>query len=352
MRELTQEQKLILNVIQESFPIEEMPFHFIDKKLGLKEGQSLQEVIFFKQIGLIRQISPIYDTKKLGYKSTLVAFKVLPERVLEAARVINTHPGVSHNYERTDEYNLWFTIAVPPDISLEDTIKIIALKSNALKYMILPTLKMFKIGVKLDVAGIDGMYEEKTETEINHLKLANNYSLSKEDIEFIRVTQGTIPLEERPFKKFCKQLNISFTSLKERFKQLQEQGVMRRFAAILRHRNTGFSTNAMVVWKIPSVEEAEKYGNMLASFRAVSHCYLRPSFPDFPYSLYSMIHTKSEEECEKIISEMKSKSGLNDYKVLISTRELKKIRLVYFSDKIYKWYKENSSSELLKNNSA
>lgn len=349
MQNLTSEQKLILNTIQDDFPIEEKPFEFIDKKLNLKEGQTLREVKFFKQIGLIRQISPIYDTRKLGYKSTLVAFKVPPEQILHAARIINSHPGVSHNYERTDEYNIWFTIAVPPEMSLEETIKILAQKSGATKYMILPTLKLFKIGVKLDVAETDGMYENNPKTVVSN---NSKYNLSREDIEFIKITQQTIPLEEKPFTAYCNKLNISFLNLKEKFKQLQEAGIMRRFAAILRHRNTGFTINAMVVWKIPPDEDATKYGNILASFRAVSHCYLRPSFPDFPYSLYSMIHTKSRQECDKIIDEMSNKTGLHDFKVLISTRELKKIRLVYFSDNIYKWYKENSSVELSRFTSA
>lgn len=352
MRELSQEQKLILNVIQDDFPIEEKPFHFIDKKLNLEHGRTLEEVKFFKQIGLIRQISPIYDTRKLGYKSTLVAFKVEPDKLMEATKVINGHPGVSHNYERTDEYNIWFTIAVPPEIPLEDTIKILAQKSGAKKYMILPTLKLFKIGVKLDVAETDGIYESARPTAAVKSQMPTEKKLSKDDIEFIKVTQETIPIEEYPFKKHCEELNITFNQIKEKFKELQEYGIMRRFAAILRHRNTGFSINAMVVWKIPQQHSPDKYGDTLASFRAVSHCYMRPSFPDFPYSLYSMIHTKSEEECNKIIDEMKTKTGLNDYKVLISTKELKKIRLVYFSDKIYRWYKKNSSGELLKNSSA
>ncbi len=358
MPQLNQEQKLILNVIQDDFPIEERPFHFIDKKLNLKEGQTLKEVKFFKQIGLIRQISPIYDTRKLGYKSTLVAFKIQPEQLEEAIKVINRHPGVSHNYERTDEYNIWFTIAVPPEISLEDTVKILAQKSGAKKYMILPTLKLFKIGVKLDVAETDGMYEKNSKISMNNLPpnaLTGKQNppvlekkLTKDDIEFIKVTQETIPIEEYPFKRYCEKLNITFNQMKDKFTQLQECGIMRRFAAILRHRNTGFSINAMVVWQIPQQDDPDKYGNILAHFRAVSHCYIRPSFPDFPYSLYTMVHTKSIEECNKIINEMKNKTNLNNYKVLVSTKELKKIRLVYFSDKMYRWYKENGYSELLK----
>lgn len=342
MVELSTKQKLILNIIQSDFPIEEEPFSEIDMRLDFEEGTTLKEVKYLKQIGLIRQISPIYDTVKLGYKSTLVAFKIPHNNLLEGVRIINRHPGVSHNYERGDEYNIWFTVAVPPQTSLERTIEILAQKSRAEKYMILPTLKLFKIGVKLDVAGTEGMYEESTsgDTSGEEQKSKSNI-LSDEDIEFIKITQQTIPLENRPFDKFCRALNMTFQKLKDKFFDFKKQGIMRRFAAILRHRKTGFSVNAMVVWKLPENSDAQKYAQILTSFRAVSHCYLRPCFPDFPYSFYTMIHTKTREECDNIVNEMKNKTGLTEYKVLISTREFKKIRLVYFTQAFDKWNREN-----------
>jgi siroheme decarboxylase len=336
--QLNERQKKILNIIQEDFPIEEEPFEMIDKKLEFPSGTTLKEMKLLKNKGLIRQISPIYDTRKLGYKSTLVAFDIPQENLIEGVKIINSHPGVSHNYERTDSYNVWFTIAVPPEISLEKTIEILARESKAKRYMILPTLRLFKIGVKLDVAGTEGMYEESSSNTIR--KEDSEFKPLPQDVMFIKITQKSIPIENKPFKFYTEKLNISFEEMKKKFSQFQEKGIMRRFAAILRHRKSGFSVNAMVVWKLPDGCDPQIIGEMLGSFRAVSHCYLRPSFPDFPYSLYSMIHTKTYEECNKIVEEMKTKTGLSEYKILISSREFKKVRIVYFSDAFDRWNKK------------
>ncbi len=338
MIELSNEQKLILNIIQEDFPLEEKPFNKIDEKLNFPEGKTLKEIKYLKQIGLIRQISPIYDTRKLGYKSTLAAFKIPQDKLLNGVRIINQHPGVSHNYERTDEYNVWFTIAVLPEVSLEKTIDILAKKSGAIKHMILPTLKLFKIGVKLDIAETEGMYEDSNN---KYYSDDQQVCLSEEDKEFIKITQQDINIEEKPFDRYCQLLNLTFEQLKGKFLDLKERGIMRRFAAILKHRKSGFLVNAMVVWKLPDNNDAEKYAKVLTTFKPVSHCYLRPSFPDFPYSLYTMIHTKTYEECNNIINEMKKKTNLTENKILISTREFKKVRIVYYSDAFYKWNIEN-----------
>ena len=149
----------LLNLLQSEFPISETPFLDLGHKLSISEDEVISRINKLKEINYIRQISAIFDTRSMKYKSTLVAMAYEDSNVDEAAQVINQHPGVTHNYKRNHFYNLWFTLAVPPDskIGLEGTVDILSRLSNAKSTRILPTLKLFKIGVKLDMTGKDSL---------------------------------------------------------------------------------------------------------------------------------------------------------------------------------------------------
>jgi DNA-binding Lrp family transcriptional regulator len=118
----------ILSRIQKNFPLVQKPFKVIANELGISEDIVLDILQKEKKNGIIRQTSAIFDTKRLGYKSSLIAFKISDDKIDKAIKIINKHPGVSHNYERNDKFNIWFTIAIPPNsrIGLEKTIKIIS----------------------------------------------------------------------------------------------------------------------------------------------------------------------------------------------------------------------------------
>ena len=327
----------LLNLIQKEFPIEERPFKTLAEKLNSTEKEVLDLYGKLKEDKIIRQTSAIFDTKSLGYKSSLVAFKV--NDIENAAKFINTHPGVSHNYERDNEYNLWFTIAVEPDsvLGLEKTVKIMAEKVNAIDYLILPTKKMFKISVQLDVKGDRAKKEEVKKTK------KQNISLTKEDKNLINLLQKDIEVKEKPFEDIVKELQIDYETLQKESRKLKEAGVMRRFASILYHRKAGFKANAMVVWKIPEnlENEIEEIGYKIASFSAVSHCYQRPVYEKWQYPLFSMIHAKTKEEVDEVVKEISKETGLIDYKYLYSTKEFKKVRIQYFSPKFKEWEREN-----------
>ncbi|MCB4755118.1 MAG: Lrp/AsnC family transcriptional regulator, partial [Sulfurovum sp.] len=134
------ENKLLYEM-QHAFPITQRPFLELSQKLGITENEILATVRRLKERKIIRQTSAIFDTKRLGYKSSLVAFKVVENKIEQAAKMINAHPGVSHNYLRNHDYNIWFTIAVTPDskLGLEKTIEILKNKTGAEDAIILPT---------------------------------------------------------------------------------------------------------------------------------------------------------------------------------------------------------------------
>ena len=286
---------------------------------------------------IVRQVSAIFDTKSLGYKSSLVAMRVAPDRITHAARVINEHPGVTHNYERNHEYNLWFTIAVPPTSDLEAVIDRIHALAGADVTRIMYTLRLFKIGVNLDMTGERRADATSTPEygEEDRIR-AREFSISELDKAVIRELQEDLPVEPRPFLPMSERLGLTEDELFEAARDLQRRGSLRRIAAILYHRRAGFKANGMGVWAVPAERVAE-VGATMASFSNVSHCYQRPTYPDWPYSVFSMVHGRSAEECEDVLAAIAKATGVDEYISLYSTREYKKIRLRFYTSAYEEW---------------
>ncbi len=324
----------LLKLVQRDIPLESKPFERLGEALGLGEAEVLRGLRELKDGGTIRQISPIYDTRMLGYDSSLVAFRVSPDRLEECARFLNSHPGVSHNYERTHEFNLWFTLAVPPDapLNLEDTVNLMAQKLGIEEYLILRTVRTFKIGVRLD-------YESLFDEDRVEPKRVCYSLLTDEEKGIVKVTQYDMPLVERPYLAYAQRLNMEEERLLEKLREFKQRGILRRVSAILHHRKAGFTANAMVVWSVPE-NRVEEVGTYIASFKGVSHCYQRSTNHLWKYNLFSMVHGRSREEVEEFVRKVSEEVGVRDYGLLYSTREFKKRRIHYFSDEFYRWYEE------------
>jgi siroheme decarboxylase len=327
IHELDNIDKQILNDIQWAFPLADRPFLELAKKYQISEDEIIQRIKILKDTGIIRQISAIFDTRKLGYKSALVAFAVDKNKIDNVANEINKHPGVSHNYERNHEYNVWFTLAIPPDGDMKADLDKMAALDGVLKYRVLPTLKMYKIGVKLDMVN-DDPEKPNPDDDVKNLETKSE-KISGMDKEYIRQLQKDIEIIKEPFKTIAENLRISSSELFNKIKEYENIGIMRRFAAILRHRQAGFTANGMIVWKIPEDKVDEK-GLKIASFPQVSHCYRRPVYPDWEFNLFSMIHARTMEAAEKIAKEISTVIGIENYKILFSSREFKKERVRYF----------------------
>jgi DNA-binding Lrp family transcriptional regulator len=329
--------KEILNRIQREVPLEREPFEAIGRELGIAGDEVIRRIEALKRARVIRQISAIFDTRVLGYESSLVAARIQAHKLGEGAKAINSHPGVSHNYERNNEFNLWYTVAVPPDsrLGLEGTVDVLHRISGAEKTRILPTLKLFKIGVTLDMnKGATAKKEAPQYGESDRESADKN--ISEDDKAAIRALQEDVPLTPRPFDLWGRQVGLSYEELLERAYDLRDRKIMRRFSAVLYHRKAGFRANAMGVWRVPD-ERIDEVGNAFAHYQSVSHCYQRPTYEDWPYSVFSMVHGRSVEECENVLKAMAEETGLTDYTSLYSTREYKKTRVRYFTPEMEAW---------------
>ncbi|MGI6453451.1 MAG: Lrp/AsnC family transcriptional regulator [Syntrophomonadaceae bacterium] len=148
------------------------------------------------------------------------------------------------------------------------------------------------------------------------------------DRKIIELLQGDIPLTHRPFNKLADQLGIGEKEVVNRVSKMRDQGLIRRWGAILRHQAAGYSENAMVAWRIEP-ESADHVGSLLAAYKEVSHCYLRQVPQDFGYNLFTMVHASEKTELKKVIDDMAGKSGIKDYLVLKSLKEFKKASMKY-----------------------
>lgn len=329
----------LLEQLQVAIPITEHPFRELGHEVGATEEQTLERVRQLKAAKIIRQISAIFDTRSLGYESSLVAARIDPARVDEAAAIISQHPGVSHNYLRSHSFNLWYTIAVSPlsKLGLEKTVAWLHRQSAAESTRMLPTLKLFKIGVKFDVGG-ESRPDDLDAVVYTEKNRASDMALTPAEVEFVRILQRDLPITPTPFADYAKELGITLPELQSVHRQFLDSGKMRRFAAVLHHRQAGFSANAMGVWAVPGDDaEVDRAGELMASFRAVSHCYRRPTYPDWPYNIFTMIHGKSRDECEQSLAAIAAKTNIRDHGALYSTKEYKKVRVRYFTPEEQAW---------------
>lgn len=327
----------VLNELQDHFPLVERPYRDVGTRLGISEGETLDRLREARAAGVVRQVCAIYDTKALRYSSALVAMRVAPDRLDHAAAVINAHPGVSHNYRRNHDFNMWLTVAMPPGHDLSAVIQRLHELSGAESTRPMPTLRLFKIGVTLDMAGERAVaarglpeYSEERREE------AKRHHITDADIAYIRATQGDLRDISGPFEAVAESLRTSVENVLEHGRRMVEHGHLRRFAAILNHRAAGFRANGMAVWAVPE-ERIDEFGTFVAGYRNVSHCYQRPTYPDWPYNVFSMIHAPRAEGVEEVADEIARETGITEHQVLYSSTEFKKIRLPYFVPEYDHW---------------
>ncbi len=340
---LDETDKRLMNLLQSSFPIDPEPFALVASEAELELDDVLARTQRLLDGRIIREITPIFDTRALGYESMLVAAKVDSENPQRAARIVNSHPGVSHNYLRTHDFNLWFTIATPPDseLGLSGTLEALMEETGAESMRELPTLTLFKINMNLEMEkGTDALAAAVEAAPPRELE---PQPYDDDDIALIKALQGPMAAVERPYDEAAAELGIGTEDLLERLRTMVDRKILRRVAAILYHRRAGFSANGMGVWRVPE-EEIMETGTRMASFRGISHCYQRPTYEDWPYSVFTMAHGRSKQECDAILDSIAAECGMGpeDRATLYSSTEYKKIRLHYFTDEYAAWEAEHS----------
>jgi DNA-binding Lrp family transcriptional regulator len=335
---LDETDKRLMNLLQSRFPLDPEPFGVVAELAELELDDLLARTQRLLDGRIIREITPIFDTRALGYDSMLVAAKVDSENPQRAARMVNAHPGVSHNYLRTHDFNLWFTIATPPDskLGLKGSIDALMEETGAISMRELPTLTLFKINMNLEMEGGTDALAAAVEAAPPRELEPQPYDATDEAI--IKALQGPMKAVERPYDEAAAELDMNTDELLEHLRGMVDRKILRRVAAILYHRRAGFSANGMGVWKVPE-DQILEVGGVMAATRGVSHCYQRPTYDDWPYSVFTMAHGRSKEECDAVLDSIAEKCdmGPDDRSTLYSSTEYKKIRLHYFTPDYAEW---------------
>ena len=388
---MTALEQHLLAIIQDAFPLEERPYRRLAEMLNAQEAQRnvggdackqfTEQEIFdavenLRQSGIIRRIGGVYDSRKLGFISRLCAGKVSAvetgasdDSALDKfASVVNGIPAITHNYVRSHEYNAWFTVIAENENEIRAIVDGLCASTGLHDVHILTATKKFKINTVMG-KGLDdrrktidersvilsggrspkSIYETRQLVALVELgskeqdpvpRSVQACILSDSDRARIRIACDDIPHTLTPFTDW----GVSLEALRDDLAQKR----MRRFGAILRHQDAGFAYNAMVCFKLDerletkderSVilsdpwkgESKDPAGAILAQKTYVSHCYERPSFEGFPYTLYAMMHAPSAEALDRYIRDAAESIGNPEYVVLHSVRELKKTSFRFFA---------------------
>jgi DNA-binding Lrp family transcriptional regulator len=215
-------------------------------------------------------------------------------------------------------------------------VEILHQQSGAIATRLMPSLKMYKIGVKFNLSGDGDSPAKQGADEAPAPVGPSPFRVTDADKRMIRVLQQDLPIESRPFDIWARQADTSVEALLSAAKSYETVGCMRRFSAVLRHRQAGFGANAMGAWIVPP-DQRDAFGLAAARCPAVSHCYVRPTYPDWPYSMFTMVHGRSPAECEQVLSVLSAETGITQYAALYSSHEYNKVRVRYFTGDIETW---------------
>ena len=158
-----------------------------------------------------------------------------------------------------------------------------------------------------------------------------SHQFSEAERAVLRIVQADLPDTLTPYADMAREAGISEAQVLELLTRLKNSGAIRRFGASIKHQKTGWTHNAMVAWKADDAT-AEACGRIAAAHDHISHFYYRPSpAPDWPYTLYTMIHGRSEAECRGVVDDLLRSWPLKEYAILRTLKELKKISMTYFA---------------------
>ena len=342
MSNLDTETRRLLTEAQEGIEIAGRPFRSLAERAGIEESEAI-DILNDLKGDIIRRFGGVFRSGQLGFKSTLLAASVAEARIRAVAGEINKLPGVTHNYRRSHDYNLWFTLTVGPEDSLDQ--KISKLEEDLdIEILQLPAIKRYKLGVKLELRDEqDKTSKDRALDRFSERTFGDKGSVQEEgsinqdiyrpdrlDKNIIALLQEDLDLVKRPFKMIAAQCGCEENEILDRLRKMEEAGVLKRIAPLLYHRRSGYQANGMAVWDMDRVE-IDSAGYRLAGFDQVSHCYHRPKYPpEWPYNLYAMTHAKSQNELEAIVEEMAEEIENMNYQIIYSLEEFKKSSMKYY----------------------
>ena len=323
---------ILLGILQGGVPVSASPFAQIAEYLSSSEEEVLKVISELNTSGIIRRLGGVFDTRCMGFLSTLAACS-LPEKEIErAALFINRYPEVTHNYEREHNLNLWFTIVAPSQERINCILAEIAEYLHPHIIYDLPARKMYKIKVRFEFGKASPATSTQTPWTVskNAKELVDVKTLleQEETQNIIHILQNELPVIAEPYAEIAAKISLSEEKVLEIIQQLLETGALRRIAAILYHQAAGYRGNIMGAWQVPE-KNIEDFVNCISPITALSHIYSRKTYEDWPYNIYTMVHGHDLEGCMNTIRDIARLHEEYPYQLLPSRREFKKTSVTY-----------------------
>ncbi len=302
----------LLDDFQRDFPVVERPFQVLAYTLGLSEDEVLDRLARMRAAGRITRVGATIAPGAVS-ASTLAAVAAPEERIEEIAALIDSEPGVNHNYQREDAWNLWFVATGPDRAHVDDTLSRIGQRTG-LRVLDLRLVRPFNVDLGFRMSG--------GTRNVPNARKVDRSVMQPGDRDLLQALSSGLPLVVDPFLALARSLGRDGAQVMERIDVLHRAGIISRLGVIVRHRALGWSANAMVVWDLPA-EQIDRAGPALAAHPGVTLCYeRRPIEGVWPYRLYSMIHARSRPEAREVLGEAANLPELAgaQHKVLFSTR--------------------------------
>lgn len=324
----------LLNEWQRGFPLVSRPYAEMAQALGLSEDAVLERLRNLKTRGHISRVGAVFRPHVLGW-STLAAVACPPERMEEVARVIDGFPEVNHNYEREHRYNLWFVVTASSHGRVAEVLQEIH-HTTGLQPLDLPMVADYHIDLGF---ALDSTRERAHKGDAGRPvdTAALREQLEAADYQVSNVLENGLEFIPRPYASLAGRCGMSESDFLVRLQRLLQLSVIRRFGVVVRHRELGYTANAMVVWDVPE-HSVTAAGNLLAAQTAVTLCYQRPRRqPDWPYNLFSMVHGQDRAAVLAQVAELQALLARHldlhdlDCQPLFSRRRFKQCGARYFS---------------------
>lgn len=320
--------RLLINRLQVGIPVCSQPWVDACQALQIAESVLLARLQRLLDQGVLSRFGPMFQIERAGGRFTLAAIAVPPARFDEVTAIVNAFPEVAHNYERTHTLNMWFVLGTETPEQCADTLARIE-QATGLTVLDMPKLREFHVQLFFD-ARLEPDPDSAGGTRNGPVVLHRQaVELDNTDRALMRATQGGLPLVSRPFAEVARTMSLTEAEVLERFTQWQENGVLRRIAAVPNHYKLGYVHNGMTVWDVDDAQ-VDALGEQVAALGFVSHCYRRPRhLPGWSYNLFAMVHGRTRAQTDQQVARIAAVLGdaCRAHDVLWSTRILKKTGL-------------------------
>lgn len=335
---IEEKDRLLLSHLQKGLPLSNRPFAALGAKTGLDAADVLLRVEKLRREGFLNGIEAVWDGRVFRYQGAWAAMRFNKEEFDQKAKIVGEHPGVIYSAERGHDFNFWFFLAVPAGHDLESHVRVLEKQTAAKAGIFLPLRKVLKgSGLLRSLEGsVYGFVPEHFEEE--HSPGVSGLSL--DEIRAIRVMQGDLPVTDEPYRQAAEGLGISGEKFLDLLNGLVKKGCLKRIGARLAARRQEINSKTLVVWKIPD-EKLMKVAEFFSECREVVYADLRPDYPEFPYSVYTLIKAGDPAQLEVLVRRIEDGIGKWPYKTVRLVRKIKKIPVRYFPKELDAWWVRN-----------